>query len=171
MDAQFFAFTLLSLIAVSGGIILSLTKNVVHGALSLLTTLLAVAGIFIVLSAGFIALVQILIYGGAVTILLLFALMLSNANEQKEAIDNRQKPGVVAVDSCAQRAYVQPCFQSLRCSESLSLTLGRYRIIKNSSPVTQVHHQCNIGELDSFVCPNDDRLANPVDCCLLQESQ
>tara|TARA_Y100000588_G_scaffold391498_1_gene500275 strand:+ start:3329 stop:3826 length:498 start_codon:yes stop_codon:yes gene_type:complete len=96
LDAQFFAFTLLSIIAVSGGIILSLTKNVVHGALSLLTTLLAAAGIFIVLSAGFIALVQILIYGGAVTILLLFALMLSNANEQKEAIDNRQKPIAIA---------------------------------------------------------------------------
>jgi NADH-quinone oxidoreductase subunit J len=96
LNAQFYTFVLLAIIAISGGIGLSITKNVVHGALSLLATLLASAGIFIVLSAGFIALVQILIYGGAVTILLLFALMLSNANEQNEAVDNHQKPIAIA---------------------------------------------------------------------------
>lgn len=95
MESDLLIFIALAFIAVGGGLGLSLTRNVVRGALFLLTTLLATAGIFLLLLAEFLALVQILIYGGAVTILLLFGLMLTQAQEQIHLTDNRQRPAAI----------------------------------------------------------------------------
>ncbi len=55
------------------------TPHLVHAALWLVVTLGAVAGVFLVLAAEFVAWVQVLIYVGAVVVLLLFALMLTRA--------------------------------------------------------------------------------------------
>lgn len=69
-----------------------LTRNVVHAALALLLSLIAVAGVYLVLFAEFLALVQVLIYGGAVIIVLLFAIMLTRGSEYPRISDNRQWP-------------------------------------------------------------------------------
>jgi len=57
--------------------------------------LLAVAGIFVLLAAEFLAIVQVLIYGGAVTILILFAMMLTRVRDLPTAVDGPQKPVAV----------------------------------------------------------------------------
>ena len=57
------------------------TRNVVYAALFLLFTLMGVAGIFVLLLSDFLALVQVLIYGGGVVIVLLFAIMLTRLRE------------------------------------------------------------------------------------------
>jgi len=67
------------------------TPNVVHGALFLVVALSAVAGVFLVLGAEFVAWVQVLIYVGAIVVLLLFALMLTKAPIGREALDNQQR--------------------------------------------------------------------------------
>ncbi len=72
------------------------TRNVVHGALFLVVALSAVAGVFLVLGAEFVAWVQVLIYVGAIVVLLLFALMLTKAPIGREALDNQQR-GLAAV--------------------------------------------------------------------------
>ena len=72
-------FVLLSLVAVGSALLVVLSSNMVHAALWLVVTLGAVAGIFLVLAAEFVAWVQVLIYVGAVVVLLLFALMLTRA--------------------------------------------------------------------------------------------
>jgi len=69
-----------------------LARNVVHSALFLILALLAVAGVFILLSAEFLAIVQVLIYGGAVTILVLFAMMLTRVRDLHQALDGPQRP-------------------------------------------------------------------------------
>ena len=56
-------------------------RNVVHAALALLVSLMAVAGIYLLLFAEFLALVQVLIYGGAIIIVLIFAIMLTRGAE------------------------------------------------------------------------------------------
>ena len=55
------------------------SRNVVHSALYLVVALLAVAGVFLVLGAEFVAWAQVLVYVGAVVVLLLFGLMLTRA--------------------------------------------------------------------------------------------
>lgn len=68
------------------------TRNVVHAALFLLLSLTAVAGVYLVLFAEFLALVQILIYGGAIVIVVLFAVMLTRSSDYPRISDNRQWP-------------------------------------------------------------------------------
>lgn len=72
-------FLLLGLVAVGSALLVVTTRNMVHAALWLVVTLGAVAGCYLVLKAEFLAWVQILIYVGAVVVLLLFALMLTRA--------------------------------------------------------------------------------------------
>ncbi len=91
MTAQLVVFYLLAAVTVVGSLGVVLSRNVVHAAFMLLVALLAVAGIFLVATAEFLALAQILIYGGAVTVVVLFAIMLTRSNEQPRA-DHSQKP-------------------------------------------------------------------------------
>jgi NADH-quinone oxidoreductase subunit J len=77
-------------VAAAGGVVFS--RNVVHAALFLMLALFSVAGIFILLAAEFLAIVQVLIYGGAVTILILFAMMLTRVRDLPTATDGPQKP-------------------------------------------------------------------------------
>lgn len=90
MDAQAVAFAIVAVVALVSGIGVVTTRNVAHAALFLLVSLASVAGVFILLVAEFLALVQVLIYGGAVTIVLLFALMLTRAEEFSQVRPNPQ---------------------------------------------------------------------------------
>ena len=96
---SWFLFILLSVFTLGGALAVVVTRNVVHAALALLVSLVAVAGIYLILYAEFLALVQVLIYGGAIIIVLLFAIMLTRSGEYPRISDNRQWPlaAVVAI--------------------------------------------------------------------------
>ena len=85
-------FYLMAAIVVGGGLGMVLVRNIVHAALFLIMSLLGVAGVYIMLSVEFLALVQILVYGGAVTVLILFALMLTRVRELQGKLDGDQRP-------------------------------------------------------------------------------
>ena len=104
-----FLFILLSVVTLAGGLGVVVTRNVVHAALALLVSLLAVAGIYLVLFAEFLALVQVLIYGGAIVIVLLFAVMLTRSSEYPRISDNRQWP-LAAVAAVALLAVLAASF-------------------------------------------------------------
>jgi NADH-quinone oxidoreductase subunit J len=72
-------FAVIGVIASVSAIFAVTTRNVVHAALWLVVCLGTVAGCYVVLGAELIALVQVLIYVGAVVVLVLFALMLTRA--------------------------------------------------------------------------------------------
>ncbi|MBI2955132.1 MAG: NADH-quinone oxidoreductase subunit J [Chloroflexi bacterium] len=71
------AFAVLAIVMLVSAAAVVLLRNIVHCALFLALSFLSVAGIYILLNAEFLAAVQILIYAGAVMILLLFAIMLT----------------------------------------------------------------------------------------------
>ena len=85
-------FIALAVLTLGGGLGVVASRNVVHAALALLVSLLSVAGIYLILFAEFLAIVQVLIYGGAITIVLLFAIMLTRTAEYPRISDNRQWP-------------------------------------------------------------------------------
>ena len=99
MDAGLVTFSFLVVLVLGGAFGVVITRNVAHAALYLLMSLASVAGVFILLVAEFLALVQVLIYGGAITIVLLFALMLTRAEEFSNVRDNPQwaVAGVAAI--------------------------------------------------------------------------
>ena len=90
----FYAFGALTLLAAVGVVT---TRSVVYAALFLLASLTGVAGLFVLLFAEFLALVQILIYGGAIIIVILFALMLTRHSEYQGATEHRRWPFAVFV--------------------------------------------------------------------------
>ena len=73
------AFVLLGAVALAAGALAVTTPRVVHSALWLAVSLAAVAGCFLVLTAELLVWIQVLIYVGAVVVLVLFALMLTRA--------------------------------------------------------------------------------------------
>ena len=92
ISAPELVFWLAAAVCVAGALGAVLLHNIVHAALSLVVTLLGVAAIYLLLASEFLALVQILVYGGGVTILLLFGLMLTNATDDPIVTDGAQKP-------------------------------------------------------------------------------
>lgn len=72
-------FTLASAVAAM------MLRNLVHCALCLALSFLGVAGLFLQMQAGFIAFAQILVYVGAVAILIVFAVLLTRNSEQQES--------------------------------------------------------------------------------------
>lgn len=71
------AFVVLALCAVGGSVAMLASRNVIHAAYWLLGVCVAVAGIYFLLEADYIALVQLLIYAGALAILLIFTIMIT----------------------------------------------------------------------------------------------
>src|SRR6202050_138533 len=89
--ATTFFFYLLSGLAVLGGILVITRKNAVHSALALILTLLALAGLYLMLYAPFVAGVQIILYAGGIMVLFLFVIMLVNIEQaRKEDQFNKQ---------------------------------------------------------------------------------
>src|SRR5438132_7161899 len=86
-----FFFYLLSGLALLGGILVITRKNAVHSALALILTLLALAGLYLMLYAPFVAGVQIILYAGGIMVLFLFVIMLvSIEKSQREDQFNKQ---------------------------------------------------------------------------------
>ena len=71
------AFWILAVVAVVAALSVVLLRNVFRAALCLVVCFLAVAGIFVTLSADFLAVVQVLVYVGAIAVLIILAIMLT----------------------------------------------------------------------------------------------
>ena len=78
MELYDIIFYLFAAITIVSGIIVVNAKNIVHSAFSLLLTFFGVSGIYVLLGADFLAIVQIMVYVGGILILLLFGVMLTN---------------------------------------------------------------------------------------------
>src|SRR5437660_11677780 len=89
--ATTFFFYFLSGLALLGGVLVITRKNPVHSALALIVTLLALAGLYLMLYAPFVAGVQIILYAGGIMVLFLFVIMLVDVGRaEKERQFNRQ---------------------------------------------------------------------------------
>ncbi len=77
MTAAQVIFVVISAVALVSAVLVVASRNIVHSALWLILALFAVAGLFAVLEAGFIAVVQVVIYVGAIATLIIFAIMLT----------------------------------------------------------------------------------------------
>ncbi|MER7207884.1 NADH-quinone oxidoreductase subunit J [Streptosporangium sp. NPDC000239] len=95
---QEIVFLLLGVVAVGAALLVVTTRQLVHAALWLVVCLGALAGGYLVLTAEFVAWVQVLIYVGAVVVLLLFGLMLTRAPIGRAAdLDSRNRPVAAVV--------------------------------------------------------------------------
>ncbi len=89
-------FWILAIVMGFGAMRVVTTRNVVHAALYLVVTLIGAAAMYILLFAEFVAWAQVLVYVGAVVVLMLFGLMLTRAPIGSDDYDNNQR-GLAAV--------------------------------------------------------------------------
>lgn len=78
-------FYLLSALLIIGALAVVFLPRIIHAALSLVLFFVAIAGVFILLHAEFIAAAQVIIYAGAITVLVLFAVMLTQRSQSLES--------------------------------------------------------------------------------------
>jgi NADH-quinone oxidoreductase subunit J len=116
-------FVILGVIAVVAAVSVIVQKRVVYSALSLLLNLCALAGLYILLNAEFIAIVQVIVYAGAIVVLFLFGIMLLDVDWEDFKAGKRgwlRYPAIVfAAILLAQVAY-------MLSSGVLSSALGPY---------------------------------------------
>lgn len=77
MTAEQIIFLVVAFFTLGSGFMVVTTRNLIHAALWLIATLFGVAVIFALLDAGFLAVVQVVVYIGAIAILFIFAVMLT----------------------------------------------------------------------------------------------
>jgi NADH-quinone oxidoreductase subunit J len=83
MNAPLVIFIILAGIAVLGAVSLIVQRHPIHSALSLIVVMVALAGLYLLMGAEFVAAVQIIVYGGAIMVLFIFVIMLLNAGEEE----------------------------------------------------------------------------------------
>lgn len=89
-------FWVLSGLSVVSALLVLLARNLLHSLVFLVVTFLAMAGLFITLSADFIAVAQILIYAGSISVLMVFAVMLTPLASRDNGNSIYLLPGLAA---------------------------------------------------------------------------
>ena len=103
MTAPLLVFFVLAGLAVIGAVSLILQKHPIHSALSLIVVMVALAGLYLLLGAEFVAAVQIIVYGGAIMVLFVFVIMLLNAGVEEHTSISKMAgaPGLLLVVALA----------------------------------------------------------------------
>ncbi|MBZ5527877.1 MAG: NADH-quinone oxidoreductase subunit J [Acidobacteriia bacterium] len=83
MTPQLIVFFVLAALAVLGAVTLIAARHPIHSALALIVVMVALAGLYLLQGAEFVAAVQIIVYGGAIMVLFVFVIMLLNAGEEE----------------------------------------------------------------------------------------
>lgn len=90
INGQTIAFFVFSLFILGGALGVVTSHNLIHSALYLILSLFGVAGFFVLLSAPFLAAVQVLVYIGAIAILIIFSVMLTRSMTALRQVRNQQ---------------------------------------------------------------------------------
>jgi NADH-quinone oxidoreductase subunit J len=135
-------FGLLAVVMLAAAVLVVTTRNVIHAALWLVVCLGALAGCYLVLTAEFVAWVQVLIYVGSVVVLMLFGAMLTRAPiGPDQDLDSRNRPvaavaglatagvlGVLAV-SAFRSAYVDIRHGPVGTGHEIGVSVFRFFVL------------------------------------------
>ena len=100
VTTQIICFSVLSLIIIVGSLGVVLLESIVYSAFLLGGVFLSVAGLYLLLNASFVAAAQVLVYVGAVNVLIIFALMLVNKKEDLKPIDGLNSRRIISTSIC-----------------------------------------------------------------------
>jgi NADH-quinone oxidoreductase subunit J len=107
------AFAVLAVIMICSAVFMITFTRIVHMVMSLALVFLSLAGMYVLLEAEFVAFVQVLIYGGAVSILMIFGIMMTRHDEEEQP--------------------KQPLFQALLFTGSVALFGIIFYVIQNTN--------------------------------------
>lgn len=86
------AFYVLAALTLGSALMVAVVRDLVHAVLFLILTFIGIAGLYITMSADFVAVVQVLIYAGAISVLMLFAILLTPRSDRDNAAVSYSAP-------------------------------------------------------------------------------
>ncbi len=101
MSVEQGVFIVLSAITLLGAWIVITNRNLYRAALGLVLSFFGVAGLYALLNAGFLAVVQVLIYVGAISILIIFAIMLTRGVMDRDVVQRNSQWAISALVALA----------------------------------------------------------------------
>ena len=78
-----YSFIFLAVLAIATALMVVISKNAVNSALFLVLNMVSLAGVFLLLQAQFLAIIQVLVYAGAIMVVFLFVIMLLNVDRER----------------------------------------------------------------------------------------
>ena len=100
VTTQFICFAVLSLVIIVGALGVVLLENIVYSAFLLGGVFMSVAGLYLLLNASFVAAAQVLVYVGAINVLILFAIMLVNKKEDLKPMKYLNSRRLISTTIC-----------------------------------------------------------------------
>ena len=100
-STELICFAILSIVVILGSLGVILLRNIVYSAFLLGGVFMAVAGLYLLLNASFVAAAQVLVYVGAVNVLILFAIMLVNKKEELKPVKGLRLRKLLSGGVCA----------------------------------------------------------------------
>ena len=122
-------FWFLSALAIGSALMVITRKNPVHSVLYLIVTFFAISGHYILMNAQFLAVVNIIVYAGAIMVLFLFVVMLMNLNASAEPQKNKllQFAGVISGGSL----FLVLIAALVKTNGVMEMQTGNYGLVKN----------------------------------------
>jgi len=100
VELQLISVIILGVIAIATALSTVLNRHPIYSAMSLVLHFFALSGLYLTLSSPFIAVLQILVYAGAIMVLVIFVIMLLNLSEEEKRkliVQSRQSVGIIIV--------------------------------------------------------------------------
>lgn len=125
-------FWILTVAALFSAIMVVTSKNPVHSVLWLIATFFAISGHYVLLNAQFLAIVNIIVYAGAIMVLFLFVIMLMNLNNPTHKLKNRVLQLVGGIAAGCLLIVLVAALRNTEISKNIAQTgTGDIGLIKN----------------------------------------
>jgi NADH-quinone oxidoreductase subunit J len=131
MNTTQLLFWFLSAVSVFSAIMVITRKNPVYSVLYLIITFFAISGHYILMNAQFLAIVNIIVYAGAIMVLFLFVLMLMNLNQESEPKKNKYLLWSGAIAGGLLMFVIIAALQTDEVERVNRITKGSIGLIKN----------------------------------------
>lgn len=122
----------LSALALFSAIMVVASKSPVHSILYLIVVFFTISGHYVLLNAQFLAIVNIIVYAGAIMVLFLFVVMLMNLNAESEPKKHRmmQFAGLIS-GGCLFLVIISAISETAQASNTVQMGSGSNGLIKN----------------------------------------
>ena len=135
MNITTLSFILLSVMAIGSAIMMVRSKSPVHSILWLIIVFFAISGHYILLNAQFLAIVNIIVYAGAIMVLFLFVVMLMNLNADTEPVKNHRLKLIGVISGGSLLLVILSALMKMNSQQPVQMKIGDAGLISNLGKV------------------------------------
>ena len=135
MNITTLSFILLSVMAVGSAVMMIRSKSPVHSILWLIIVFFTISGHYVLLNAQFLAIVNIIVYAGAIMVLFLFVVMLMNLNADTEPVKNHRLKLIGVISGGSLLLVILSALMKMNSQQPVQMKIGDAGLISNLGKV------------------------------------